>query len=349
MNYKGDFIQVQAYKNADMRVINLEQCISDEEAVSGKTTIHANRSSMKLIKTLNADVVTLANNHIHDCGDKGIRDTLEELRNAGIPYAGAGENIEEAKKGIWLNEDTMLLSYCQYGTHYLRNVQCAEVNKPGVYGFSLEQVLNDLEQVEEGKCAVVTIHWAAEYVNLPPIEIIRYAKKILEHPKCSLIIGHHPHITLGKIFHNGKEAYLSLGNLMFSNFFIDTQQRLYQPQKGEKYAVTDMQMKVPCLTYKKWQWINRQGMLVTYDLQNRKVDEVIFTIQKDIEPVTTECNEYEEKQARKRFALLTRMYALPEIIYIPLSKLCMYFVYAVRKVKRIHFSYIGYKRKEEYK
>ena len=340
------YIEVPAYHNADKRIINLEQCISDREAVSGKTTIFAPPSVKEQISSLNADCVTLANNHVHDCGPEGIVDTLEYLDQWGLPHVGAGKNEWEASQPISIAEGIVLLAYCQYGTHYLRNVQCAKDHAPGVNGFSVEKVLRDLDSLDPETTAVVSLHWAAEYVDLPPYEIICWAKKILEHDRCCLIIGHHPHIPLGKVCHNGKEAYLSLGNFMFPNFFIDGEQRLCYPEKGAQYSTVRMLTKVPCLTHKKWQRINRQSILVTFNTDHLNVDSLSFTEQDDENPVARLASGAAARRAERRFQRLTKIYAWPSFLYRPACKLCMLFTYAVRKCKRLCFYYLGARCKE---
>jgi poly-gamma-glutamate synthesis protein (capsule biosynthesis protein) len=42
------------------------------------------------------DVVTLANNHILDMGERGLFDTLSTCHAAGLKTVGAGKNLEEA-------------------------------------------------------------------------------------------------------------------------------------------------------------------------------------------------------------------------------------------------------------
>lgn len=343
---RGDYIQVPAYYEADKRVINLEQCISDHPAIQGKTTIYATSSARDQICSLQASFVSLANNHLHDCGETGIVDTLKHLRAWGIPYVGAGRDEAEAAKSIMIAPGVALLAYCQYGTHYLRNVCCATEDTPGVNGYALDRVLRDLDQLEGEIQAVVALHWAAEYVSLPPSEIIAWAKRILAHPKCCLLIGHHPHIFLGKITCQGKEGYLSLGNLMFPNFYLNSRQELCTPESGEAYSQVDMLMKVPCLTKKLWQKQNRQGLLLIYDTERRAVSDVLFTQQDSDLPVTRLMYGKEAARAQKRFERLSKIYAWPMRWYQIACKLCMFFTYAIRKLKRIYFYAVGVRHKE---
>lgn len=346
---ENDYIQIPAYFKAEKRIINLEQCVSDRQVVQGKTTIYASPSAREKICSLGASYMSLANNHLHDCGTEGIVDTLENLKTWGISYVGAGRNQEEAAQSVTIAPGVVMLAYCQYGTHYLRNVCCAKADSPGVNGYSLDRVLSDLDKLDGKTQAVVSLHWAAEYVQLPPSEIITWAKRILAHPKCCLLIGHHPHIFLGRITYQGKEGYLSLGNLMFPNFFLNNKQELCIPKVGDTYSQVDMLMKVPCLTRKIWQKQNRQSILIIFDTEKRMVEDLLFTQQDKYLPFTRLLSGKEEARVRRRFERLNKIYAWPEQFYKVACKICMFFTYAIRKLKRIYFYYLGVNHKEIYR
>jgi poly-gamma-glutamate synthesis protein (capsule biosynthesis protein) len=54
------------------------------------------------IKNMGVRMVTVANNHSADYGADGLLETLRLLREAGIPYAGAGNNLREARAATLL-------------------------------------------------------------------------------------------------------------------------------------------------------------------------------------------------------------------------------------------------------
>src|SRR5262245_56174218 len=60
------------------------------------------------------DAVSLAGNHIADCGAEGIADTVSALESVGVRHAGAGATLEAARKPAVLDCNGMhvaLLSY----------------------------------------------------------------------------------------------------------------------------------------------------------------------------------------------------------------------------------------------
>jgi poly-gamma-glutamate capsule biosynthesis protein CapA/YwtB (metallophosphatase superfamily) len=90
---------VEITRAADLFVLNLECCISDRgEPVHGKVfTFRAQAAAVETLRHLGVNCVTLENNHALDYGPDALQDTLAYLREAGIAYAGAGEDVEEAR------------------------------------------------------------------------------------------------------------------------------------------------------------------------------------------------------------------------------------------------------------
>ena len=88
------------FKEADFIAMNLEVPLVDKESPISKCgpCLIASTSSVTGLKAINPFFYTLANNHIMDQGVAGLKSTMSTLSGAGIAYAGAGLNIDEAKK-----------------------------------------------------------------------------------------------------------------------------------------------------------------------------------------------------------------------------------------------------------
>lgn len=65
-------------QDADMRIFNLECPLVDEESPILKVgpNLRAKISTIKGIKALNPSLLTLANNHVYDHGQKGLNSTV---------------------------------------------------------------------------------------------------------------------------------------------------------------------------------------------------------------------------------------------------------------------------------
>src|SRR5919202_1012236 len=86
--------------SADLRIINLECAITDHEQPWSYTPkvfhFRADPFAVEVLQAAHIDGCSLANNHTLDFEEQGLLDTLEHLDAAGIPYAGAGRDQEEA-------------------------------------------------------------------------------------------------------------------------------------------------------------------------------------------------------------------------------------------------------------
>src|ERR687893_2447184 len=86
--------------SADLRIVNLECAITDHKQPWTRTPkvfhFRADSSAVGVLKAARVDVCSLANNHTLDFEERGLLDTMEHLKAAGIWYAGAGHNREEA-------------------------------------------------------------------------------------------------------------------------------------------------------------------------------------------------------------------------------------------------------------
>jgi poly-gamma-glutamate capsule biosynthesis protein CapA/YwtB (metallophosphatase superfamily) len=88
----------------DALVLNLECCVSSRGArtslIAGKPFFfRAPPTGIEALRAIGAGVAGIANNHTLDFGVDALADTLSHLQAAGIPPAGAGADIENARRG----------------------------------------------------------------------------------------------------------------------------------------------------------------------------------------------------------------------------------------------------------
>ena len=87
-----------AMRDVDILMLNNEFPYTDRGTpLEGKTyTFRADTDAVGYLEDMGVDIVSLANNHCYDFGEAGLLDTLVTLEEAGMPYVGAGRNLEEA-------------------------------------------------------------------------------------------------------------------------------------------------------------------------------------------------------------------------------------------------------------
>lgn len=86
------------FDRADLTIVNLECPLIREESPIEKTgpNLGAPVDCVKGLKAMGIDVIGMANNHILDHGEQGLRNTIKVCREAGMRVVGAGENLADA-------------------------------------------------------------------------------------------------------------------------------------------------------------------------------------------------------------------------------------------------------------
>lgn len=84
----------------DVRVINLENAVTRSNAFWPGKGIHYRMSPDNLgcLSVARPDVCVLANNHVLDFGPSGLQETLGVLSDGGLRTAGAGHDLEAARR-----------------------------------------------------------------------------------------------------------------------------------------------------------------------------------------------------------------------------------------------------------
>jgi poly-gamma-glutamate synthesis protein (capsule biosynthesis protein) len=178
--------------------------------------------------------VTLAGNHIADCGPVGIADTIRELKRLGIASCGAGANWGAAVAPARVDVGTAhvaLLSYNCVGPESAwatdTRAGCAYVRIETADGGPVapttpllrpdsESLATMTEQIQQAKrgsdLVIVALHKGI--VHTPAI--LAPYERPLAHAAidagADVVIGHHAHILRGVEIYRGKPIYHGLGN-----------------------------------------------------------------------------------------------------------------------------------------
>ena len=202
-------------KNNYYCILNLEGALvstNEKNKKRGPNLFHS-YITIDVLKKLNVVGVTLANNHTMDYGELGLRKTIEILKEAGIKYCGAGENLKTAIEPMIIEINKKKICIYNYGW----NVEETVYAKKNRYGCApkIEKYIYNKKN-DENDILIKVFHWGFEYNTYPmPIDIEIAHNNILN--GTDLIIGHHPHVIQSKETYFGKSIYYSLGNFYFSS------------------------------------------------------------------------------------------------------------------------------------
>lgn len=195
--------------DCDIVVGNLESPLI-EESKSVKKTFWGNPSFAFFLKECGINVLNVANNHIMEQGDAGIKNTIDSLINAQLGVVG---NIVNFTSNIhYLNVKGIKIGIAGFS-----NVDLHKIQNNGHFAILNEQnVLNTIETMKQQSVdlKILCLHWGNEYIHIPSIEQREMAYKFID-AGADIIAGHHPHVIQPYEKYKNGHVFYSLGNFMF--------------------------------------------------------------------------------------------------------------------------------------
>ena len=223
-NFSPDLLELM--RGADLLLCNNEFCLSSRGSpLPGKAyTFEAQPGNAVYWYTMGADLVSLANNHCGDYGPDAFLDTLDVLKDAGIPYIGAGRNLAEAQQAQYYLAGDLTIAFvgATRAEKYIMTPQ-ATADSPGVlYTYDPAETLEAIRTASENAdFVVVYVHWGTEESTVLEQAQIDLATDYAE-AGADLIVGAHPHILQGAGWRGDVPVFYSLGNFWFNMESQDT-------------------------------------------------------------------------------------------------------------------------------
>jgi poly-gamma-glutamate capsule biosynthesis protein CapA/YwtB (metallophosphatase superfamily) len=209
------FAQVTAALRGDVVLGNLEGALTDDTGYTkcgpGSDHCYAFRmppSYAGLLRAAGFTVINLANNHSHDFGPAGLRNTQDALRAAGVDSTGLPGHVARTTVG---GLRVAVLGFAPYSwAESLLDIPAAQR--------AVRAAAADADLV------VVTMHAGAEGADQghtrPGAEIflgenrgdpIAFAHAVID-AGADLVVGHGPHVLRGAEWYRGRLVAYSLGN-----------------------------------------------------------------------------------------------------------------------------------------
>lgn len=200
--------------SADHVVANIEAPVTSGNIQSERKLNHVNAPEVvgKLLE-INAGIWTLANNHVMDCQEQGLRDTLQIAAENNIRTLGAGLNKEEAARIVELSGSGGI---GLFSVTYYRDFLKAGDQKPGCITCEDEETIGKKisEIKSRNRWCVLIAHGGEEFSNLPLPFVRRQYLRYLE-LGADVVISHHPHVVQNWEQVGDKLIFYSLGNFVF--------------------------------------------------------------------------------------------------------------------------------------
>lgn len=205
---------------ADISMINHEYPVSTRgTALKGKYyTFRANPEREIILQQMGIDIVSLANNHIYDFGADAFYDTLDALKQANLPYVGAGADIEEASRPVYFIAGGIKIGFVSANrSEKIIYTPEAGENKPGVVRMYDTAMMNEIIKEASKQCdyLIAYVHWGTEDSKYYESYQTAIAREFSA-SGADAIIGSHPHVLQGIGYVDGKPVVYSLGDFWFN-------------------------------------------------------------------------------------------------------------------------------------
>ncbi|MBD1379350.1 CapA family protein [Metabacillus arenae] len=206
-------------EKADFTMANQETMVGGTEI--GLSTYPSFNSPFEVadgFQEAGIDLVTIANNHTLDRGEKAIMSALNYYDKIKMPYVGSYKNNNDAQTPRVINKNGIRLGFLAY-TYGTNGIPVPEGKPYLVDLIDKEKMKEDIHKIKQrSDVLIVSMHWGLEYQRLPNDEQKDLAQ-FLADQGVHVVIGHHPHVlqpmewVSGK---NGHEAFViySLGNFL---------------------------------------------------------------------------------------------------------------------------------------
>jgi poly-gamma-glutamate capsule biosynthesis protein CapA/YwtB (metallophosphatase superfamily) len=218
-------------RSADLRIINLECAVTEHERPWSRTRkvfhFRADPLAIEVLRAARIDACSLANNHTLDFEEEGLLDTLARLYAAGIGYAGAGRDLEEAGRPVLLDGGVALVAFTDNEPPF-----AARPDKPGTnyLPVSLEpEVLHRVEEAIEAareagaETVVFSNHWGPNMMERPREIFRRFARAVVD-LGADVYYGHSAHVFQGVEIYRGKPILYDTGDFI-DDYAVDPRLR----------------------------------------------------------------------------------------------------------------------------
>lgn len=206
---------LEIFKNSDFNIINLEGPSTNKEVVFDKHIQVKNPlASIEYLKDKGVNIFNLANNHTFDADLEGFIECKNEIKKNKCQYFGAGENIDEASKVLFIENKNIKIGLVGVGSP--GGKKNASNNNCGVFSdMNMSLIEKQIKYSSDNSdWTIINFHNGTEF-NFYPVKYIQNKLKQFIDFGANIVIGHHPHVPQGIQNYKNGAIFYSLGNFLF--------------------------------------------------------------------------------------------------------------------------------------
>lgn len=202
----------------DLSIANLEAAVTDlsEPITKSGPRVRSAPSFAALVRGGGFHAVGLANNHVGDFGARGVTDTLDHCRAAGLLTVGAGADSDAADAPLQLDLNGLRVAFVAATEG---NLGAAGQGRPGVAALRSGRAQTSVARLRESTDAtIVLLHAGPEYYPLPSPGLMDLTRSFAD-AGASAVIVHHQHLPGGIEIHAGVPIVYGTGNFLFPMYY----------------------------------------------------------------------------------------------------------------------------------
>ena len=242
---------------ADLRILNLEGPFAGastdprEPDIPHKNWQHSEPDQVAALTAADIDAVGVANNVTYPW--QALMRSLAVLDEAGIPYAGGGENLEAAHRPVILETNGVRVGFMQYAATVFPFNHAAAEDRPGIAEIkvytayqpppnldkpgqppivvtwldeaSKARMVEDIRRLaEKTDVVLVSYHWGVSDTREPVSYQGEIARAVID-AGADVVLGHGPHRYQKIELYQGKPILHSVAQFAFDDLRADRHRR----------------------------------------------------------------------------------------------------------------------------
>jgi len=204
-------------KHADFAIANLETPLIEKETPIDKSgaVFGSPKEVLNAVKNVNISFLNLANNHILDHGEEGLRTTIKALKDYEFDFSGAGESLKIASKPFTKKIKNKVISILSYSEEEFN----IATNKNG--GGNPLDIIDFVKKIKrlkvESDFMILLYHGGKENYMLPTPKQQKLCKFFIEEG-VNMVVCQHSHTAGAYEEHAGGVIFYGQGNFVFDPY-----------------------------------------------------------------------------------------------------------------------------------
>lgn len=221
----GDAMAVWWEQRADAAIANLETAVTTSDDWQPKgINYRMHPANVRCLRAASIDCYTLANNHVLDWGQAGLRETLATLRRDGVAVTGAGRDAAAAAAPVLLptaGKGRVVVFAAGLESGGIPPEWAATEDRAGVHFLPdlsdavVAQIARRVAAVRTaGDLVVFSVHWGGNWGYEVPAEQWRFAHALIDSAGVDVVHGHSSHHPKGIEVYRGKPIFYGCGDFI---------------------------------------------------------------------------------------------------------------------------------------